>query len=731
MKISTKFFTGSAVFVGLIAAILVGNTLVFQQIKQTAIDKNKQSTATIKASLEAENALKSEIIALKDVVLFNGDNSEMNQFKTQFMESLDELEILIPDATKISIIRRRHKFLSDMAIQLAQRKPSETYLADSQQYFRAINSFNRDIEFFLKDLIDLAYKQSFLIDLQLERLHKMQKNISFAVIGVILILFIGKFVLIWRPVIKSLQKLQVGTAEIAAGNLDYRLNISTGDEVEDLAQAFNYMGLKLAESRETLLENTELNQINQRLELEINERKQAEEALQKQTSILQLLLDTISDAVVVADDREQFIIFNPAAERMFGSLENNAKSKDWSQQYGLFLPDKVTPFPEKNLPLFRAIQGEESDNIEMFVRHAEVPDGIWAVVSGRPLIDSSISLKAGVIVSRDISDRKQVEEAIRQSEAQLRQQTQQLERTLVELQSTQSQLIQTEKMSSLGQLVAGIAHEINNPVNFINGNIAHTSEYAYELIELIRLYQEELPNPGDIIQEKIEKIDLDFLLDDFPKILISMKMGTNRIREIVLSLRTFSRLDEADMKEVDIHEGIESTLLILQNRLKLNPKRPKIEVIKEYGQLPLVECYAGQLNQVFMNIINNAIDAFDSVNNQGFQPDIQRGPNQIKISTELVGNNQVLVRIADNGSGMTQEVQQKLFDPFFTTKPVGEGTGLGLSISYQIVVQRHSGKLRCVSELSKGTEFWIEIPLHQQKKQVVSPLEMKAIVSSI
>ncbi|MBD2384330.1 sensor histidine kinase [Cylindrospermum sp. FACHB-282] len=580
MKISTKFFTGSAIFVGLIVAILVGNNLVFQQIKQIVIDKSKQSTETIKASLEAENALKSEIIALKDIVLFNTKKSELNQFQAQFLESLDKLEILIPDATKISVIRRRHKFIANMGIQLTQRQASETYLADSQQYFRAINSFNRDIEFFLKDVIDLAYEQSFMMDSQLESLHQMQKNISFAVIGVILILFVGKFLLIWRPVIQSLQKLQMGTAEVASGNFDYRLDICTGDEVEDLAQAFNYMGAKLAQSRETLLENTELTQINQRLELEISERKQAESKLQK---------------------------------------------------------------------------------------------------------------------------------------------------ALLKLQNTQAQLIQTEKMSSLGQLVAGIAHEINNPVNFIYGNITHTTEYAHELLELIHLYQEEFPIPGDKIQEKVEEIDLKFLLDDLPKVLSSMKIGANRIRELVLSLRTFSRLDEADMKEVDIHEGIESTLLILQNRLKVNPKHPKVEVIKEYGQLPLVECYAGQLNQVFMNILNNAIDAFERDNAQCSGSGIQSHPSQIKICTELVGNDKVLVRIADNGPGMTQEVKQKLFDPFFTTKPVGEGTGLGLSISYQIVVQRHSGNLRCVSELKKGTEFWIEIPLHQQKNQVVSQDDMEAI----
>ncbi|MEO1428115.1 MAG: ATP-binding protein [Cyanobacteria bacterium J06633_8] len=286
-----------------------------------------------------------------------------------------------------------------------------------------------------------------------------------------------------------------------------------------------------------------------------------------------------------------------------------------------------------------------------------------------------------------------------------------LEETLQELQRTQAQVIQSEKMSSLGQMVAGVAHEINNPVSFVYGNLVPACEYAQDLIKIIELYQEHYPQPVEEIQEEIEAIELDFLKKDFVKLLDSMQNGTERIKEIVLSLRNFSRLDEAEFKKVDIHEGIDSTLLILHNRLKPQSNHPEIEVIKQYSSLPKVDCYAGQLNQVFMNILVNAIDALeDEVNkniniNQTFNP-------QIRVYTELFDNQNILIRIADNGSGIPPNLQSKLFDPFFTTKEVGKGTGLGLSISYQIIVDKHHGQLSCNSS-EKGTEFIIEIPISQ------------------
>lgn len=298
---------------------------------------------------------------------------------------------------------------------------------------------------------------------------------------------------------------------------------------------------------------------------------------------------------------------------------------------------------------------------------------------------------------------------------------QQLEETLQELQATQAQLVQTEKMSSLGQLVAGIAHEINNPVNFIHGNITHASNYAQDLLHLVELYQQHYPQPVAEIAEEIEAIDLEFLCQDLPKLLASMKIGTDRIRRIVLSLRNFSRLDEAEMKAVDIHEGIDNTLLLLRHRLKAKPDHPEIQVIKEYSNLPLVDCYPGQLNQVFMNLLANAIDALEEgrLRGQGGQTSIsaffadqQSQTPTIRIRTEIK-DDVVLICIADNGIGMTEDVRQKIFDPFFTTKPVGKGTGMGLSISYKIIVEKHQGKIKCISAPGQGTEFIVAIPQQQ------------------
>lgn len=283
-----------------------------------------------------------------------------------------------------------------------------------------------------------------------------------------------------------------------------------------------------------------------------------------------------------------------------------------------------------------------------------------------------------------------------------------LHKTLDKLQKTQIQLVHTEKMSSLGQLVAGIAHEINNPINFIHGNVYHALDYTQDLLKLVRLYQEYYPNPPQEIQEVIDSIELDFLSQDLNKILNSMITGTERIKEIVQSLRTFSHFEHTVQKKVDIHTAIDSTLMILEHRLQATDKYPEIKVIKEYGQIPLLDCYFGQLNQVFMNIIANAIDALQegiaNKNNQFAIPTIH-------IRTQVLNDKWVIISIADNGPGINGELYSKLFDPFFTTKPVGKGTGIGLSISYQIIVEKHGGELSCHSIPGQGAEFLIKIPL--------------------
>jgi len=263
-----------------------------------------------------------------------------------------------------------------------------------------------------------------------------------------------------------------------------------------------------------------------------------------------------------------------------------------------------------------------------------------------------------------------------------------------------------EKMAGLGQLVAGVAHEINNPISFIYGNIYYVTEYTEDLLELIRLYQQNYPQPvGDVLEHQ-DALDLDFIADDLPKLLNSMMIGANRIRELVLSLRTFSRLDEAQMKPVDVHQGIDSTLLILQNRLQLKDTQ-SIQIIREYGELPHVPCYAAQLNQVFLNIITNAIDAIEMAIQNGTMNQHPR----IWIRTNLSPENFIQICIADNGCGITENMRSRVFEPFFTNKEPGKGIGLGLSISYQIIVEKHNGKIKCISEHERGCEFWIEIPL--------------------
>ncbi len=325
----------------------------------------------------------------------------------------------------------------------------------------------------------------------------------------------------------------------------------------------------------------------------------------------------------------------------------------------------------------------------------------------------------------------QLYEQTSNAETEARNQAARLEYTLHELQETQSKLIQTEKMSSLGQLVAGVAHEINNPVNFIYGNLCHASDYTEQLLEILSLYQLHYPHPHSEISTAIKVMDFEFLVEDLPKIITSMQVGTDRIRSIVLSLRNFSRLDEAENKRVDIHEGIDNTLLILQHQLKANAEFPGIKVIKDYGNITGVQCYAGQMNQVFMNILSNAIDALRmGTEDKGDKGDNENNPcpilrqrsvqvPTIHISTRISADNcRLLIRISDNASGMTEEVKKRIFDPFYTTKPVGKGTGLGLSISYQIIVEKHGGTMECISEPGKGTEFWIEIPTKPPAKIV-------------
>lgn len=310
---------------------------------------------------------------------------------------------------------------------------------------------------------------------------------------------------------------------------------------------------------------------------------------------------------------------------------------------------------------------------------------------------------------------EELEARVESRMAALSQANSKLQATLNELYDTQAQLIQSEKMSSLGRMVAGVAHEINNPINFIHGNLTYAEEYLHNVLELTQLYQKEFPKPTPVLLEKIEMIDLEFIRQDFLKLLDSMRRGSYRIQNIVRSLRTFANLDEAYFKAVDLHQALDSTLLILQNRLEATDRRPAIAIVREYDRLPLVECYPQNLNQVFLDILDNAVDAIDELAEQcSFQ-------GQILLRTQLNGDNQVEIRIGNNGASIPESVRSKLFDPFFTTKAVGKGTGLGLTTSYQVIVRQHSGRIECYGGEGKETEFAISLPIAIARRTSVSP----------
>ncbi|HBB31555.1 MAG TPA: hypothetical protein DDZ80_06090 [Cyanobacteria bacterium UBA8803] len=420
--------------------------------------------------------------------------------------------------------------------------------------------------------------------------------------------------------------------------------------------------------------------------MDITPNKQVEAALARSEVKWRSLIQNSSDLIAILAADGTILYESPASERILGYSSDELVGKP---VFNYIAPQEQNAIAQAIQNLLKA--GHKA-TFPPIVFHLLCKDGTWCCVeaSGTNLLADE-AVEGIVINARDVTKRFQA---------------------LRDLKHTQDQLVEIDKMANLGQLVAGVAHEINDPVSFISGNIIYACDYVQDLLKVIKLYRQYYPHPEAEILAEIEEIDLDFMIEDLPKLLKSMKVGAERIHQIVLSLRSISRPDEFKMKPVDIHQGIDDTLMILQNRLKAKRGSPEIKVTKNYDQLPLVECHTGQLNQVFMNLINNAIDALEEARLSSLQ-----GPDDtscslpfIHISTEAKEDNRVIIKIADNGTGMTAQVKDKIFDCFFSTKP-DTGNGLGLWISHKIIVEKHQGRLHCLSAPGQGTEFIIEIPI--------------------
>lgn len=441
---------------------------------------------------------------------------------------------------------------------------------------------------------------------------------------------------------------------------------------------------------------------------ELENRQQVEDALRNSQQLLQLVMDTLPEAIFWKD---RDLIYqgcnqNFAEDAGLGSPADIVGKSDynmpWKIEEASFYRKCDRRVMEANRPEFGIVEPQLHSNGEQ----------TWLETNKAPLRSVEGNVVGILGTYQDITRRRQTEIELQELNQRLQRQTIELNSALGELRQSQLLLVQTEKMSALGNLVAGVAHEINNPIGFLVGNLKPAQEFVSDLLGLIDLYQQTFPSPGKAITDEIENIDLDYIRVDLPKLLASMKEGTNRIRGISTSLRTFSRADTAVPTAYNIHEGIDSTLLILKHRLKANGHRPEIKVLLRYGKLPMVECFAGQLNQVFMNLLANAIDALEESSQENPAQDLQARPYSITVTTEVSDDNHhIQIRIADNGPGISSEVMPEIFEQYFTTKPVGKGTGIGLAISHQIIANRHSGQLSVSSELGEGAEFVITLPV--------------------
>ncbi len=486
-----------------------------------------------------------------------------------------------------------------------------------------------------------------------------------------------------------------GLAESAIVD-ELREQVST---LEELLQVYEESAIEQERRLKGMLST--LSEKTQRLE-------HAEEALQTLHSIL----DSMGDAVVVVNSDGRPLFVNPAARQLVGSQCCDTSLLTESQTPHSFDKDKISHLldyspidysPIDYSPIVRALEGEPVDAAEIRSGIPESCDHQWLSVNARPIMSgddtNNKAITGAVAVFRDVTQQKQAEQDLQQSHEAAQKQTIVLENTLRQLKQTQAQLVHGEKMASLGQTVAGIAHEINNPISFIHGNLDHTADAFDDLLSLIELFQQTYPDCPDAINQAIDDLDLTFLAADIPRMLTSMKTGTCRIREIVKSLRVFAHLDEAEIKAVDVNQGIDSAVMLVQSKLSNHPKRPDIKLQRQYESCPRLNCYASQLNQVFVHLLSNAIDALET---DDVAPEI--------IIRTRADETALTVEIEDNGQGIPLDVQNKIFDPFFTTKPVGRGTGLGLSICYQIVVDTHGGSITCLSKVNQGTCITVVLP---------------------
>jgi two-component system, NtrC family, sensor kinase len=437
-----------------------------------------------------------------------------------------------------------------------------------------------------------------------------------------------------------------------------------------------------------------------------------------QQQLLQLVMDSLPESIFWKDFNSVYLGCNQKFAKVAGVgtpetiIGKNDYDLPWKKEEAEFFRLCDRRVMDSNTPELGIIEPQlQADGKER-----------WLETNKMPLHDAQGHVIGILGTFQDITARKQAELDLQrlneELERRVEERTVTLQQSLEQLQRSQMQMIQAEKMSSLGQLVAGVAHEINNSINFIHGNLGHVQDYAHQMMDCLQSCQISGPQSSEL-EAKIKQVDLEFMQADLPKILGSMKVGSDRVREIVLSLRNFSRLDEAEFKAVDLHEGLENTLLILSHRFEKTCSRPAIQIIKNYSDLPLVECYAGQMNQVFMNTLINAIDAIEESCQEGFSNRNDNYPGAIQIQTEIIDTDRVKITISDNGIGVPDNVRSRLFDPFFTTKPVGKGTGLGLSISYQIITEQHNGHLSCDATLGEGSQFYIEIPVRQLSKMQV------------